>query len=67
MILVRPRRKHLTFIFGSVDSGDLHDVLHAKLSQLTNLPRTRILLREPATDELMVHAARRIHKDRNSI
>ena len=47
VMLVAPSRKHPAFIFGSIDSGDLHDIRHAKRSQLANLPCTRILIGEP--------------------
>jgi hypothetical protein len=66
-MLVALWRKHPTFTFGSIDSGDLHDVRHAKRPQLANLPCRRILIREPPADELMVFSTRRVHKDRNSL
>ena len=66
-MLVAPSRKHLGFTFGSnVGSGDLHDIRHAKPSQLANLPCTRILVREPPADELVVFSTRRVGKNRNS-
>ena len=66
-MLVAPWRKHLAFTFGSnVGSGDLHNIRHAKPPQLSNLPCTRILVRESPTDELVVFSARRIGKNRNS-
>src|SRR5271165_290112 len=36
MMLIAPSRKHPTFIFGSIDSGELHDIRHAKRPQLAN-------------------------------
>ena len=66
-MLVAPSRKHLGFTFGSnVGSGDLHNIRHAKLPQLANLPCTRILVRKSAADELMVFSARGVGKNRNS-
>jgi len=66
-MLVAPWRKHLGFTFGSnVGSGDLHDIRHAKPSQLANLPCSRIFVREPPADELVVFSTRRVGKDRNS-
>src|ERR1700757_1243772 len=66
-MLVAPWRKPLAFSFGSdVGSGDLHHIRHAKPSQLTNLPRSRIFVREPPADELVVFSTRRVGKDRNS-
>src|SRR6516225_8248130 len=66
-MLVAPWRKHLGFTFGSnVGSGDLHDISHAKPSQLANLPCSRIFVREPSADELVVFSTRRVGKDRNS-
>jgi len=66
-MLVAPWRKRLAFTFGSnVGSGDLHDIHYAKPSQLTNLPCSRIIVREPAADELVVFSTRRVRKDRNS-
>ena len=67
-MLVAPRRKHLSFTFGSnVSSGDLHDIRHAKPPQLANLPCARILVRESSADELVVFSTRRVHKNRNSL
>jgi hypothetical protein len=43
-LLVGPLRKHLTFISGSIDSGDLHDIRHAKRPQLANLRCSFILI-----------------------
>src|SRR6516165_3694840 len=66
-MLVAPWRKHLGFTFGSnVGSGDLHDIRHAKPSQLANLPCSRIFVREPPADELVVFSTRRVGKNRNS-
>jgi hypothetical protein len=66
-MLVAPWRKHLGLTFASsVGSGDLHDIRHAKPSQLANLPCTRILVREPPADELVVFSTRRVGKNRNS-
>ena len=67
MLLVAPWRKHLTFTFGSIDSGDLHDIRHAQRPQLANLPCPCILIREPPADELMVFSTRRVDKNRNSL
>src|SRR5208282_1129383 len=67
MLLVAPSRKHPTFTFGSIDSGDSHDIRHAKRPQLANLPCPRILIGEPPADELIVFSARRVHKNRNSL
>ena len=65
-MLVTPCRKHLTFTFGSsISSGDLHDIRHPQRPQLADLPRTRILVREPAADELVVFSTRRVGKNRN--
>ena len=66
-MLVAPWRKHLTFTFGSIDPGDLHDIRHAKRPQLANLPCTLILVRKPPADELMVFSTRSVHKNRNSL
>jgi len=67
-MFVAPWRKRLTFTFGSnVDSGDLHDIRHAKRPQLANLRCARILVREPPADELVVFSTRRVHKNRNSL
>ena len=65
-MLVAPWRKHLTFTFGSIDSGDLHDIRHAKRPQLANLPCARILVRESPADELVVFSTRRVGKNRNA-
>ena len=66
-MLVAPWRKRLAFSFGSdVGSGDLHHIRHAKPSQLTNLPCSRIFVRESPADELVVFSTRRVGKDRNS-
>ncbi len=66
-MLVAPSRKNLAFTFGpNVDSGDLHDIRHAKPPQLANLPCARILVREPPADELVVLSTRRVAKNRNS-
>jgi hypothetical protein len=66
-MLVAPRRKHLSFTFGSnVSSGNLHDIRHAKRAQLANLPCAPILVREPSTDELVVFSAGRVGKNRNA-
>src|ERR1700730_654463 len=66
-MLVAPWRKRLAFSFGSdVGSGDLHHIRHAKPSPLTNLPCSRIFVREPPADELVVFSTRRVGKDRNS-
>ena len=66
-MLVAPWRKRLAFSFGSdVGSGDLHHIRHAKPSQLTNLPRSRIFVGESPADELVVFSARRVGKDRDS-
>src|SRR6516164_11301162 len=66
-MLVAPRRKQLGFTFGSnVASGDLQDIRHAKPPQLADLPCTRILVRQPPADELVVFSTRRAGKNRNS-
>jgi hypothetical protein len=66
-MLVAPWRKRLAFSFSSdVGSGDLHHIRHAKPPQLTNLPCSRIFVREPPADELVVFSTRRVGKDRNS-
>jgi hypothetical protein len=66
-MLVAPWRKRLAFSFGSdVCSGDLHHICDAKPSQLTNLPCSRIFVRESPADELVVFSTRRVGKDRNS-
>src|SRR5208282_1920468 len=67
IMLIAPSRKHSTFIFGSIDSGDLHDIRHAKRPQLANLPCPRIIIREPPADELKVFSTRRVHKNSNSL
>src|SRR5271169_2109986 len=67
LMLLAPWRKHLTFTFGSIDSGDLHNIRHAKRPQLAKLPCPRILIREPPADELAVFCTRRVHKYRNSL
>ena len=68
LMLVAPLRKHATFTFGSdVGFRDLHDIRHAKPLQLANLPCTRILVRKPPTDELVVFSTRRVGKNRNSL
>jgi hypothetical protein len=55
-MLVAPWRKHFTFTFGSsVCSVDLHDICHAKPTQLPNLPCACILF-----------STRRVGKNRNS-
>jgi hypothetical protein len=46
MMLVAPKRKHLTLSFRSIESRDLHDI-HAKRRQLANLPCPFILIGEP--------------------
>jgi len=67
LTLVAPRRKHLSFTFGSnFGSGDLHDICHAKPAQLAYLPRARILVGEPPADELVVFSTRRVGKNRNA-
>lgn len=67
LMLVAPWRKNLAFTFGpNVDSGDLHDIRHAKPPQLANLSCARILVREPPADELVVYSTRRVAKNRNS-
>src|SRR6516164_2780567 len=66
-MLVAPWRKHLGFTFGSnVGSGDLHDIRDAKPPQLANLSCSRIFVREPPADELVVLSTRRVGKNRNS-
>ncbi len=67
MLLIAPLRKYLTFTFGSIDSGDLHDIRHTKRRQLANLPCPCILIGKPSADELIVFSARRVIKNRNSL
>jgi hypothetical protein len=67
MLLVAPLPKYLTFIFGSADSGDSHDIRHAKHRQLANLACACILIRKPSADDLMVLSTRRVIKNRNSL
>ena len=67
MLLVGPFRKHLTFIFGSIDSGDLHNIRYAKRPQLPNLPCRLILIGKPSADELRAFSARRVFKNRDSL
>ena len=67
-MLLTPLRKYLTFTFRPrLGSGKLHDIGHAKPPQLANLPRARILVREPPADELAVFSTRRVGKNRNSL
>jgi hypothetical protein len=62
---VAPRRKNMTFTFGSsFISGNLHDIRYAK--ELPNLPCRRILVGKPTADKLKVLSADRVDKDRNS-
>ena len=66
LILIAPWWKHLSFTFGSsVGSGDFYNIRHTKRSQLANLPRARILMREPPADELVIFSTRRVAKNRN--
>ena len=51
-MLVAPSRKQPTFIFGSIGSGDLHDIRDAKRTELANLRCPSILIREPPANEL---------------
>ena len=67
MLLVGPLRKYPTFISGSIHSGDLHDIRHAKRAQLANLPCPFILIGKPSADELRGYSARRVLKNRNSL
>jgi hypothetical protein len=61
LVLVAPCRKHMAFAIGSSFAfGDLHNIRHAKQSQLANLPCAAILVREPSADELVVISARRL-------
>jgi len=62
-MLVTTWWEHLTFQLGS---GDLHDIRHAKPTQLANLPCSRILVWEPPADEFLVFVTRRVLKNRNS-
>ena len=65
MLLVDPLRKHQTFIFGSIDLGDLNDIHHAKRPQLANLSCPFILIGKPSADELRGFSAQRIFKNRD--
>jgi hypothetical protein len=66
-MLVTPWREHLSFTLGSsLGSGDLHDISHAKPLQLAHLLCTRILVRKPPADELIVFSTRRVGKNRNA-
>jgi hypothetical protein len=57
----------MAFAIGSSFAfGDLHNIRHAKQSQLANLPCAAILVREPSADELVVISARRVGKNRNA-
>ena len=68
LMLVTPLRKYLTLTFRPrLGSGKLHDIDHAKPPQLANLPRARILVREPPADELAIFSTRRVGKNRNSL
>ena len=68
-MLIAPLRKHLrlrTFVF-NVGSLDLHDILHAKRSQLASLPFGCIFVRQSPPNELEVFfTQRRGGKNRNS-
>ena len=67
LILIAPWWKHLSLTFGSsVGSGDFHNIRHTKRFQLADLPRARILIREPPADELVVFSTRRVAKNRNA-
>jgi len=67
LLPVAPWRKNLAFTFSSsFGSRNLHDVRHAKPSELPDLPCRQILIREPAADELEIFATRRVRKNRNS-
>src|SRR5262245_10449937 len=66
-MLVTPWRKHLAFSFAcSAGSGDLHDIRHAKQSQLANLRCAGVLVRKTPADELVVFPARRVGKNGNA-
>ena len=67
-MLVAPWRQHLAFSFGSSvgGSGDLDDIRHTERLQLANLPCGRILVRQFATDELVVFPTRWVGKNCNS-
>ena len=66
-MLIAPLRKHLrlrTFVF-NVASRDLHDILHAKRSELASLPFSRIFVRQSPANELEVFSTRRVGKNSN--
>jgi hypothetical protein len=66
-MLIAPCPEHLGFTLGAnAGLGNLHDIRYTKRPQLADLPCTRVLVREPAADELMVFAARRVGENRNS-
>jgi len=65
--MVAPLRKHLTFTFGSIDSGDFRNVGHAEHPQLANLSYPCILIGKPAANELIVFSGRRVLKNRYSL
>src|SRR5215831_13415710 len=67
MLLVGPLRTYLTFIFSSINSGDLHDIRHAKRAQSENLPCPFILIGKPSADEFRGCSARRVLKNRDSL
>ena len=67
MLLVGPLRKHLTFTFGSIDSGDFHDIRDAEHLQLANLSGPCILILKPSANELKVFSAWRVLKNRDSL
>ena len=52
MLLVGPARKRLPFALGPIDFGDLRDIGDAKRGQFPDLPRRRVLIRQPAANEL---------------
>ena len=67
LMLSAPLWKALNFTFGlDVGSGDLHHILYAKPPQVASLPCSRILVSDPAADELEVFSMRRVGKNRNS-
>jgi hypothetical protein len=67
LMLIAPWRKYLAFTFSSsFGSGDLHDICDAQPVQLADLPRARILVRQPSADKLVILSTRRVGKNRNA-
>src|ERR1700722_458643 len=66
IMLIAPRGKHLAFALGSwLESRNLQDVGHAERSQLTNLPRALVFIRQPAADEFPILSAWRVSENRD--